>query len=80
MLKKYETQENYKYKLPKIIIDNNNSKRNDHYASEEDRRVKNIWKKFIHKQLNNFINMIYISLLFKLGFVFFLFYFLFLFN
>ena len=56
MLKKYETQENYKYKLPKIIIDNNNSKRNDHYASEEDRRVKNITLTNYNKYIKDYTN------------------------
>ena len=57
MLTKYEIRENYKYKLPKIIIDNNNnSKRNDHYASEEDRRVKNITLTNYNKYIKDYTN------------------------
>ena len=42
MLRRYETEKNYKNRLPQIIIENNNTKKNDHFVSEEDRRVKKI--------------------------------------
>ena len=41
-MKRYKTDRNYKNKLPKILIDNSNSSKNDHFVSEEDRKVKNI--------------------------------------
>ena len=41
-MKRYKTDRNFKYKLPKIIIDNNNSSKDIHFVSEEDKKVKNI--------------------------------------
>ena len=41
-MKRYKTDRNYKNKLPKILIDNSKSSKNDHFVSEEDRKVKNI--------------------------------------
>ena len=37
MLRRYETEKNYKNRLPQIIIENNKTKKNDHFVSEEDR-------------------------------------------
>ena len=41
-MKRYKTDRNFKIQLPKIIIDNNNSSKNIHFVSEEDKKVKNI--------------------------------------
>ena len=41
-MKRYKTDRNFKIQLPQIIIDNNNSSKNIHFVSEEDKKVKNI--------------------------------------
>ena len=41
-MKRYKTDRNFENKLPKIIIDNNNSSKNIHFVTEEDKKVKNI--------------------------------------
>ena len=41
MLRRYGMEKN-KYKLPQIIIDDNNEKKNDHFVSEEDKKIKKI--------------------------------------
>ena len=53
-MKRYETDRNYKNKLPKLIIENNNISRNDHFVSEQDRKVKNITLANYNKYIKNY--------------------------
>ena len=54
MMRRYETDRNYKNKLPKIIIENNNASRNDHFVSQQDRKVKNITLSDYNKYIKNY--------------------------
>ena len=56
MLRKFELEKIYRNKLPQIIIDNNNSKGNDHFVSEEDRKVKKITLTNYNKYINDYKN------------------------
>ena len=53
-MRRYETDRNYKNKLPKIIIENNNASRNDHFVSQQDRKVKNITLSDYNKYIKNY--------------------------
>ena len=59
MISRYENNKNFKNKLPKLLIENNNSKKFDHLVSKEDRKVKDItlsipyYNKFINDYKNS---------------------------
>ena len=53
-MRRYETDRNYKNKLPKLIIENNNASRNDHFVSEQDRKVKNITLSNYNKYIKSY--------------------------
>ena len=53
-MKRYKTDKNFTNKLPKILIDDNNSAKNIHLVSEEDRKIRNITLSQYAKYIDNY--------------------------
>ena len=53
-MKRYKTDKNFTNKLPKILIDDNNSSKNIHLVSEEERKVRNITLSQYGKYIDNY--------------------------
>ena len=53
-MKRYKTDKNFTNKLPKILIDDNNSAKNIHLVSEEERKIRNITLSQYAKYIDNY--------------------------
>ena len=54
MMRRYDTVKKFKNSLPPIILYNNNTNKNDHFVTEEDRKVKKITLSYYNKYIDTY--------------------------